>query len=72
MGQETESTRRGPSDSSVFICLMEGKVGMQVAAEQVFGGPLSLIPWFCGCPKPDPSLAQEDPKHLSTLLSASG
>lgn len=55
-----------------YHCLRKGKVGVQVAGEQVFEGPLPLIPWFCGSPKLVPSLVEEDPKHLSTLLFASG
>ena len=60
-----------PSHTSIFIWLMEGKVGRQGAGEQVFGDPLSLIPLFFGSPKLVPSLMEEDPKHLSTLLFAS-
>lgn len=42
---------------------------MQVTGEQMF---CSLIYWFFGFPKPAPSLVEEDPTHLSTLLLADG
>lgn len=68
---EAKAQQSLPSDTSIFIWLMEGKVGRQVAGKQVFGGPLSLIPLLFGSPRPVPSLMEEDPKHLSTLLFAS-
>ena len=45
--------------------------GAQVPGEQLFGGPLTLSPWFFSSPKPAPSSVEEEPKHLSTLLLAS-
>lgn len=69
--QGSESTGGRPSGSSVFIWLLEGKGGTQVARDEGFGRPLSLIPSLFGSPKPAPCPLEEDAKHLSTLLFAS-
>lgn len=49
---EAKAQQSLPSDTSIFIWLMEGKVGRQVAGKQVFGGPLSLIPLLFASPRP--------------------
>lgn len=54
--QGSESTGDRPSDSSVFIWLLEGKGGTQVARDEGFGQPLSLIPSLFGSPKRVPVL----------------